>query len=36
MFSQAGLTPEAVEFAGRQGVLVSGGDELKALERMVA
>jgi len=33
--SQAGFTPEAVAFAGERGVLVSGADELKALEKLV-
>lgn len=33
--SQAGFTPEAVEFAGDRGVLVSGADDLKGLERLV-
>ncbi len=34
--SQAELTPQALEFAGERGVLISGVDELKALEKTVA
>jgi len=33
--SQAGFTPEAVGFAAEHDVLLSGADELKALEKLV-
>lgn len=34
--SQTGFTPQAVAFAGERGVLVSGGDEVKVLGKIVA